>query len=120
MRHHRDSIYSCYTSQGMDSPIWKAKGWTMTAMLASFIQDDTQSAEDRDYAASILRWCNRELDENGWPLIGHTHDEPLLEVDEGEDEECKAVLLDIMTHPPAWAAGLPLRAEVNSGFVYGK
>jgi len=71
-------------------------------------------------AASILRWANRELDTNGWPLIGHTHDEPLLEVDEDEDEECKAALYDIMTHPPAWAAGLPLRAEVNSGYVYGK
>lgn len=71
-------------------------------------------------AASILRWANRELDDNGWPLIGHTHDEPLLEVDEHEDEECKAALYDIMTHPPDWAAGLPLRAEVNSGFVYGK
>jgi hypothetical protein len=40
----------------MDSPIWKAKGWTMTAMLAAFIQDETQGAEDRDYAATILRW----------------------------------------------------------------
>lgn len=71
-------------------------------------------------AASVLRWANRELDDNGWPLIGHTHDEPLLEVDEHEDEECKAALYDIMTHPPVWAGGLPLRAEVSSGFVYGK
>jgi DNA polymerase bacteriophage-type len=71
-------------------------------------------------AASMLRWCVRELVDNGWPVIGHTHDEPLLEVGDSEIEEAKVVLHEIMTSGPAWAAGLPLRAEVSAGFVYGK
>ena len=28
-------------------------------------------------------------------------------------------MLDIMTVAPDWAAGLPLRAEIKSGAVYG-
>jgi len=57
MKHHRGTIYSAYTKEGLDSPIWKSRGWaSMTEMLSIFIQDETQSAEDRDYAATILRW----------------------------------------------------------------
>lgn len=72
-------------------------------------------------AASLLRWAERELDDNGWPLIGDTHDEILLEVDEDEEEEAQAVLKDVMNNPPmAIFGGLPLASEGSSGFSYGK
>jgi hypothetical protein len=60
MLNHRGGIYSAYTSQGGDSPVWKAKGWaSMAAMLAAFLNDPDQNAEDKNYAATILKW---ELD----------------------------------------------------------
>lgn len=71
-------------------------------------------------AASVLRWAIRELFDNGWPIIGHTHDELLCEIEDEEVDEMKAVLQDIMTTGPAWAAGLPLRCEISSGYFYGK
>jgi hypothetical protein len=57
MLHHRDSIYSAYTREGQDSPIWKAKGWKSTKdMLSAVLQDETQSDADKTYAAAILKW----------------------------------------------------------------
>lgn len=55
MKHHRNTIYSRYTSDGQLNPLWK---WSSTSMmLAAFLQDETQAKADRDYAATILSWC---------------------------------------------------------------
>jgi DNA polymerase len=71
-------------------------------------------------AASLLRWAIRELHDNGWPLIGTTHDELLQEIEEAELDEAAAVLRDVMTTGPAWASGLPLLADISAGYVYGQ
>jgi len=71
-------------------------------------------------AASLLRWAIRELHDNGWPLIGTTHDELLLEIEEAELDEAAAVLRDVMTTGPTWAGGLPLLADISAGYVYGQ
>lgn len=73
-------------------------------------------------AASLLRWALRELDDAGWIacMIGHTHDEVLLEVPDAEIADASAALKDIMESGPDWAAGLPLAADVEHGAVYGK
>lgn len=71
-------------------------------------------------AASVLRHARRELYNNLWPQIGDTHDELLLEVNEDEEDEAKAVLKNIMTSGFDWTAGLPLLADIDSGYVYGK
>ena len=70
-------------------------------------------------AASLLRYARRESYANDWYQIGDTHDELLWEVDEHEEEQARAAMLDIMTVAPPWAGGLPLRAEIKSGVVYG-
>lgn len=72
------------------------------------------------FAAQLLRWAIRELWRNEWPLIGHTHDEILAEVFEDEEAECKAAMKYVMSNGPVYAAGLPLAAEVSSGYAYGK
>lgn len=68
----------------------------------------------------VLRWTLRQLDRAGWPLIGHTHDEPLMEVYTDEVNDAKAALKHTMTTGPSWAAGLPLLADIEAGAVYGK
>ena len=70
-------------------------------------------------AASLLRCARRESFACDWYQIGDTHDELLWEVDETEEKHAKEAMLDIMTVAPDWAAGLPLRAEIKSGAVYG-
>jgi DNA polymerase len=71
-------------------------------------------------AACLLRWAVRELHDNGWPLIGTTHDELLLEIEEEELDDAAAALRDVMTTGPDWAAGLPLLADISAGYVYGQ
>lgn len=73
-------------------------------------------------AASLLRWAQRELADNDWLdcMIGHTHDENMLEVADAEVDAAREVMEDIMVKGPAWAAGLPLAVDMMSGAVYGK
>lgn len=71
-------------------------------------------------AASLLRWAVRELFDNGWPVIGDTHDEVFMEIEENELDEARKVLVDVMTGGPPWAAGLPLLADISHGYVYGQ
>jgi len=71
-------------------------------------------------AASILRYGLRELDDNDWPIVVHTHDEIGCEVDEDEEEQCKLVMGDIMNNALPCFDGLPLASEASSGFAYGK
>jgi len=73
-------------------------------------------------AAALLRWSLRTLFADGWGdcVIGHIHDEPILEVAEADLEDAKAELEAVLSSGPAWAAGLPLACEIKSGLAYGK
>lgn len=91
--------------------------WPTMRLWGGFQAENITQAE----AATLLRWSLREIDANGWPVIGHTHDEIVLEVDEDEEDEAQAVLKDIMDNPPREIFGdLPLASEGRSGFAYGK
>jgi DNA polymerase len=92
------------------------KEWPRMTLWGGLQCENITQAE----AASLLRYGVRELHRNGWPLIGHTHDELLLEVFEDEVDEAKAALHDIMVRPPSCFDGLPLAAEVRASDVYGK
>jgi hypothetical protein len=57
--HLRGTIYSAYTPEGNDSAIWTAQKWASTAaMLTVFLNDESQSKEDRDRAAEILAFVS--------------------------------------------------------------
>jgi DNA polymerase I-like protein with 3'-5' exonuclease and polymerase domains len=60
----------------------------------------------------------RHLDDAGWPVVMHTHDEVLVEVGEDEIEEAKAALQEAMLTNP-WP-DLPLAAEPEYGYSYDK
>lgn len=60
-------------------------------------------------ARDLLAEAMLRVEEKGYPIVMHCHDEIIAEVPEGSgsvDEMC-----EIMAVQPAWAAGLPLRAD---------
>lgn len=97
-------------------PAANSNDWPRMSLWGGIQAENVTQGE----AASLLRYGRRELFANDWYQIGDTHDELLVECDEHEEAECKLALHDIMIHPPECFNGLPLAAEVESGFVYGK
>ncbi len=61
----------------------------------------------RDLLGHTLVRCEEE----GLPVVMHTHDEGVPEVPESEAEAGLRRLEHIMRHPPAWAEGLPINVE---------
>lgn len=101
--------------KGSFHPAADSDDWPRMTLWGGIQAENVTQAE----AASLLRYARRESLANDWYQIGDTHDELLWEIDEHEEKDAKAAMLDIMTVPPAWALGLPLRAEIKSGVVYG-
>jgi DNA polymerase len=66
-------------------------------------------------AADLLRATVTRIETNPayafMPIRLHTHDEILIEVDEGRAEEAKTILRREMLTLPNWAAGLPLQSD---------
>lgn len=67
-------------------------------------------------AADVLMDAIAECAERGLRVVGHTHDEIILESAAAETDA--ATLKAIMITPPAWAEGLPLAAKVHHGYRY--
>ena len=63
--------------------------------------------------ADLLRECLVRLSAAAAPVIGHVHDEIILECETGEAQAQGGRLRKAMLDAPAWAEGLPLAAEVD-------
>ena len=89
----------CYMGVGEN------KKWTSIETYGPKLVENIVQAIARDLLAlAMLRICNA-----GYEIVMHIHDEAVLEVPIGEssvDEICA-----IMGEAPAWASGLPLRAD---------
>lgn len=104
------------------------------AWYGKFAENITQAT-----AASILRRTLKRLDpetetgfdwwwsqgfdprkENFMPVVMHTHDEDIMEVDEDKAGAAKLFLQKTMEANDAWDEGLPLKAEITSNFYYSK
>jgi DNA polymerase len=89
----------------------KGEEWPRVKLWHGLLVENATQA----VAADILRHALRVLVlEHNAPVIGHVHDEIVLE---GGDRE---LLKTVMETPPTWAEGLPLKAEVSGGQRYGK
>ena len=69
-------------------------------------------------ARDLLAEAMLRVEEKGYPIVMHCHDEIIAEVPEGTgsvDEMC-----EIMAVQPAWAEGLPLRADGYQCSFYQK
>ena len=71
-------------------------------------------------AACLLRYAMGQVLDEEWPLVGHTHDEILLEVKDETVEAAVVALERIMLKLPEWAEDLPMAAEIWSGERYKK
>jgi DNA polymerase len=65
-------------------------------------------------ARDVLGYAMVNVDEEGFAIVLHVHDEIVAEQDIGEPRLTYDLLKEIMCKKPAWAGGLPLTAE---GFV---
>lgn len=95
---------------------WKpkegAKEWPRVALWHGLLAENpTQAA-----AADLLLDGLYECEAAGLAVVGHTHDEIMLE--SSRPKRDAALLKQIMEENPPWAAGLPLAAETGSGFRY--
>jgi DNA polymerase len=75
--------------------------------------------------AALLRDCLGRVEQRleNWPgslLIGHTHDEIIIEADEGMALMVSDLLKQEMETVPEWLPGFPLAASVVSAPRYGK
>ena len=58
------------------------------------------------------------LEEAGFPIVIHVHDEIVCELKKGEKQLSE--MIKLMTKTPAWSDGLPLSAEGWVGARYRK
>lgn len=92
------------------------KEWPRVRLYGGLLAENATQAA----AADILRNALVDLVELNWPVVGHTHDELLLEVEHDEVEEATAQLRRAMLTAPDWAVGLPLNCELWTGARYRK
>ena len=67
-------------------------------------------------ARDLLAHGMMNLEAAGYPIVFHVHDEAVMEVTIGigsVEEAC-----EIMARVPAWAEGLPLRADGDDGLLF--
>lgn len=88
--------------------------WTRGETYSGKLTENITQATARDLLAESM--CRMEL--AGLDIVGHVHDEVILEVPKGGitvDEVCK-----IMNRNPKWADGLPLESDGYTGTYYFK
>jgi DNA polymerase len=97
-------------------PAADAKEWPRARLWRGLACENITQAIAND----LLRHALRRLEEEGFDVVLHVHDEIVLETDASTAEDAAAALVKIMCTPPLWAAGLPLNAEVAIMTRYGK
>jgi DNA polymerase len=97
-------------------PAADAKEWPRARLWRGLACENITQAIAND----LLRHALRRLEEEGFDVVLHVHDEIVLETDASTAEDAAAALVKIMCTPPHWAAGLPLNAEVAIMQRYGK
>jgi DNA polymerase len=89
------------------------KQWPRVALYGGLLAENATQG----FCASLLRAAVRRLDEAGWPVVMHTHDEVLLEIKEDELEDGKQAITEAMLAP---FSTLPLAVDVQHGYSYDK
>jgi len=87
-----------------------ARKWTRKTTYAGDLAQSATQAVARDLLCEAML----RLDEAGWPIVLHVHDEILAD-GKGEGD-----FLEIMTQLPDWAEGLPVTGDLWTGGRYQK
>jgi DNA polymerase len=100
------------TYEGLDQ---ETKKWGRLKTYGGKLVENIVQATARDcLAVSMLR-----LDEAGYEINMHVHDEVILTVPKNNEDHLKKAS-EIMGRPISWAAGLPLRADAFETEFYKK
>lgn len=86
--------------------------WGRVSTYGGSLAENITQAVARDVLAEAMT----RLDEAGWPIVLHVHDEIVAETAPGG----LPGYLDLMKQAPAWAAGLPIAVEGWQGVHYRK
>ena len=97
-------------------PAADAKEWPRARLWKGLACENITQAVAND----LLRHALRRLEEEGFAVVLHVHDEIVLEVPTPQAEAAATRLVEIMCQAPQWAWGLPLNAEVATMTRYGK
>ena len=90
--------------------------WVRMDTYGGSLCENVVQAVARDILAESLFLLRRE----GFNTVLHVHDEVLCEIPLSEKENCVERLEELMGVVPAWATGLPLKAEGNCDTRYWK
>lgn len=90
--------------------------WVRMDTYGGSLCENVVQAVARDLLAESLT----RLEESGFPVVLHVHDEVLCEIPISEKENCVERLEHLMGIVPPWAYGLPLKAEGNCDTRYWK
>lgn len=91
-----------------------ANKWVRGETYSGKLVENCTQATARDLLAEAM-W---RMEKAGFAIVGHVHDEVILEVPDGgttAEEVCS-----VMDRNPEWAEGLPLASAGYSGFYYFK
>lgn len=106
-------------SNGMNSITYsgveqKTKMWGRLDTYGGKLVENIVQAIARDCLAEAVK----RIDEAGYTIVMHVHDEVILDVPISLDVE--AYVTEIMSNPIEWAPGLPLKGDTYSSGFYRK
>ena len=90
--------------------------WPRMRLWGGFLAENVSQAT----SGCLLRELLAALVNDGFNVVGHVHDEAILEVNQNEALDTAEDLQQYMEFTPEWAAGLPLKAVPEIMTRYGK
>ena len=71
-------------------------------------------------ARDVLVEAILAIEQAGFPVLFHVHDEVVVEAPKARSQEAVQVVTQALEHTPCWLPGLPVKAEVKALERYGK
>jgi DNA polymerase len=99
--------------EGLDQETGK---WSIQESYGGKLVENIVQATARDVLVDSMK----RLDEQGYDIIMHVHDEVVLESDEATSKEVAEIVTKILKQDIPWAKGLPLGAETFTSKFYKK